>query len=184
MSWHALLAPLPADAVPIERPLASSDVLASAEGAAIAGWRQLVVDLSAGGDGLRVVLVLLDADGALISASDAVVHRREEGPAVRFGHETVGGRFEPDGRFAGRHWTSVSVASPVGGSAGGNRGAARAGGRGHAPRGQLGQRLQQERGPGKTMAAPEGAAIARMGEESEGNGPRMGPRSGRGRPAG
>ena len=36
MGWHALLAPLPADAVPIERPLASSDVLASAEGAAIA----------------------------------------------------------------------------------------------------------------------------------------------------
>ena len=60
------------------------------------------------------MLVLLDADGALISASDAVVHRREEGPAVRFGHETVGGRFEPDGRFAGRHWTSVSVASPEG----------------------------------------------------------------------
>jgi hypothetical protein len=112
MSWHALLAPLPADAVPIERPLASPEVLASAEGAAIAGWRQLVVDLSAGCGGLRVVLVLLDADGALISASDAVVYRREEGSAVRFRHETVGGRFEPDGRFAGRHWSSISVESP------------------------------------------------------------------------
>jgi hypothetical protein len=112
MSWHALLAPLPADAVPIERPLASPEVLASAEGAAVAGWRQLAVDLSAGCDGLRVVLVLLDADGALISASDAVVYRREEGSTVRFRHETVGGRFEPDGRFAGHHWTSVSVESP------------------------------------------------------------------------
>jgi hypothetical protein len=111
MSWHVLLAPLPADAVPVERPLAPPEVLASAEGAAIAGWRQLVVDLSAGCDGLRLVLVLLDADGALLSASDAVIYRREEGALVHFRHETVGGRFEPDGRFAGHHWISVSSES-------------------------------------------------------------------------
>jgi hypothetical protein len=112
MSWHALLAPLPADAVPVERPLASPEVLASADGAAIAGWRQLVVDLSAGCDGLRIVLVLLDAEGVLLSASDAVMYRREEGSTVHFRHETVGGRFEPDGRFAGHHWIGMSSESP------------------------------------------------------------------------
>jgi hypothetical protein len=111
MSWHALLAPLPADAVPVERPLAPPELLASPEGAAVAGWRQLVVNLSAGCDGVRIVLVLLDAEGALLSASDAVVYRREEGSMVHFRHETVGGRFEPDGRFAGRHWSSLSSES-------------------------------------------------------------------------
>jgi hypothetical protein len=112
MSWHALLAPLPADAVPVERPVASPEVLASAEGAAVAGWRQLVVDLSAGCDGLRIVLVLLDADGVLLTASDAVVYRREEGSTLHVRHETVGGRFEPDGRFAGQHWSGVSSEPP------------------------------------------------------------------------
>lgn len=111
MIWHALLAPLPDDAAPIERPVAPPEILASADGAALAGWRQLVVDLSAGCDGVRVVLVLLDAEGALLSASDAVVYRREEGSTVHFRHETVGGRFEADGRFAGRHWSAVSSES-------------------------------------------------------------------------
>jgi hypothetical protein len=97
--------------MPIERPLAPPEVLASPEGAAIAGWRQLAVDLSAGGEGLRVVLVLLDAGGALLVASDAVVYRREEGAMVHFRHETVGGRFEPDGRFTGQYWSSASVES-------------------------------------------------------------------------
>jgi hypothetical protein len=109
-SWHALLAPLPPDAVPAEQPLAPASVLATPEGAAIAGWRQLVVHMSAGCDGLRVVLVMLDEAGVLLSASDGVVYRREDGPhRVHFRHETFGGRFEPDGRFAGRHWTSLSV---------------------------------------------------------------------------
>jgi hypothetical protein len=83
--------------------------LASPDGAAIAGWRQLVIHLSAGCDGLRVVLVVLDAGGVLLSASDGVVYRRESPEGVHFRHETLGGRFEPDGRFAGRHWTSESL---------------------------------------------------------------------------
>src|SRR5688500_5756145 len=51
--WHALLAPIPADAVVSRKPVASPEILATPEGAAIAGWEQLTIELSAGAVGLR-----------------------------------------------------------------------------------------------------------------------------------
>src|SRR5205085_655891 len=67
------LAPLPADALPRRQPIAAPEVLARPEAAAIADWQQLVVELSAGSAGLRILLVVLDGSGRPISASDAVL---------------------------------------------------------------------------------------------------------------
>jgi hypothetical protein len=116
--WHALFAPLPADALPRRQPVGSPEVLAGPHGWAIAGWEQLVLDLSAGAAGSRNVLVVLDPDGVLLSANDSVLYRTGPGgtppPAdcesptvVR--HESVGGRFEPDGSFRGTRWISVAL---------------------------------------------------------------------------
>jgi hypothetical protein len=116
--WHALLGPLPPRAVPTRQPVASAEVLAGPTGWAVAGWEQLVLHLSAGDAGLRTVLVVLDADGALLSASDAVLYRTAvtEGafPANSDASATilqlsVGGRFEDDGSFHGTRWHSVAV---------------------------------------------------------------------------
>lgn len=95
-SWHALFAPLPADAVPRRQPVGTPEVLATPTGAAIAGWDQIVIDLSAGGAGLRVVHLVLDGDGRVISASDMVLYRSPEaGPddpaTVEIRQESVGG---------------------------------------------------------------------------------------------
>lgn len=105
-AWHALLAPLPDDAVARRRPVGSPEILATPHGSAIAGWEQLTVDLSAGAGGLRIILVVLDGDGRPISASDAVLYRipDETSAAVRLLHESIGGRIEPDGTFRGTYW--------------------------------------------------------------------------------
>ena len=103
-SWHALFAPLPADAVPRRQPVAPPEVLATPAGTAIAGWEQLVLDLSAGGTAMRVVHVVLDGDGRPISASDMVFYRT--GPA-EIRQESVGGRFEADGSFRGTRWLTA-----------------------------------------------------------------------------
>jgi hypothetical protein len=119
-AWHALLGPLPPDSVPSRQPVASAEVLASPTGYAVAGWEQLVLHLSAGAAGLRNILVVLDADGTLLSASDAVLYRT--GPnhaATARGADgqrmilqmSVGGRFEEDGSFHGTRWHSVAVES-------------------------------------------------------------------------
>ncbi len=121
--WHALLAPLPADAVPRRQPVASAEILATPEGAAIAGWEQLTIDLTAGAAGLRHVLVVIDAQGRLVSANDGVLYCI--GPSTRgvgsdpaqdavegvmeFHHESIGGRFEEDGSFRGTRWNAVTV---------------------------------------------------------------------------
>jgi hypothetical protein len=111
-AWHALLAPLPDDALPRRQPVGSPEVLATPEGAAIAGWEQLTVDLSAGAAGLRNVLVVLDGSGRPISANDTVLyHRPGAGGQATFHHESLGGRFEADGSFRGTRWTAVSVDS-------------------------------------------------------------------------
>ncbi len=117
-AWHALLAPLPPEAVPRRQPVASPEGLAGPPGWAIAGWEQIVVDLSAGAAGLRNVLVVLDGNGVLLSAADSVLYRM--GPdgtpppadcdvPTRVRHESVGGRFEPDGSFRGTRWVSVAL---------------------------------------------------------------------------
>lgn len=117
-TWHALLGPLPADAVPDRKPVAPPEVLESKDGWAVAGWEQLSIHLSAGLAGLRHILVVLDASGTLLSASDAVLYRSGlqggpppadvDAPATIL-QMSVGGRFEEDGSFHGTRWQSVAV---------------------------------------------------------------------------
>lgn len=118
--WHALLAPIPPDVIPKRQPVASPEILAQPYGAAIAGWEQLTVELSAGSAGLRHVLVVLDATGQPISASDTVLYRSEL-PAPReaakssssveyeFYQESIGGRIENDGSFRGTRWRTQGI---------------------------------------------------------------------------
>jgi hypothetical protein len=116
--WHTLLGPLPQGAVPVRQPVAPREVLAGPTGYTLTGWDQLVLHLSAGAAGLRNILVVLDADGTLLSASDAVLYRTAAdgasltgngaGPATML-QLSVGGRFEPDGSFHGTRWHSVAV---------------------------------------------------------------------------
>ena len=119
-AWHALFAPLPPDAVPVREPIVPPEILATPDGAALAGQEKVVLHLSAGCAGLRMVLVTQDADGRLLSASDHVVHRRElsDGEAARgaveYRHEQVGGSFAPDGTFRGTRWSTVSTESAEG----------------------------------------------------------------------
>ena len=118
--WHALLAPVPTDAVPVRQPVASPEVLAGPSGYALEGWEQLTLHLSAGAAGLRNILVVLDADGTLLSASDAVLYRTRPDGVTASGNEegamilqmSVGGRFEADGSFHGTRWHSVAVERP------------------------------------------------------------------------
>ena len=118
--WHALLAPLPDDVIVLRQPVGSPEVLATPEGASIAGWEQLTVELSAGIAGLRHVLVVLDATGKPISASDHVLYWSEvskigqdadavsgSAPHAEFYQESIGGRFETDGTFRGTRWQTV-----------------------------------------------------------------------------
>jgi hypothetical protein len=87
-------------------------------GSALAGWEQITLDLSAGAAGLRILLVVLDADGVVLSASDAVLVRTgpdggppspgSDAPAL-IHQESVGGRFEPDGSFRGTRWHSTAT---------------------------------------------------------------------------
>jgi hypothetical protein len=117
--WHALLAPIPADVIPKRQPVASPEVLAGPDGAAIAGWEQLTVELSAGAAGLRHILVVLDARGQPISASDTVLYRveRVRGEAAdlfspaecEFYQESIGGRIEQDGSFRGTRWRTHGI---------------------------------------------------------------------------
>lgn len=120
--WHSLLAPIPVDSVPSRKPVASPEVLATPHGAAIAGWEQLTVELSAGSAGLRHIMVVLDAAGQPIAASDTVLYwstvpRTSEGadPAsaiqydIEFYQESIGGRIEQDGTFRGTRWRTVGV---------------------------------------------------------------------------
>jgi hypothetical protein len=111
-NWHALLGPLPPEAVPERKPVGSAEQLASPAGSPIAGWEQLSINLSAGAGGLRSVLVVLDGSGALLSGSDAVLYRTADDGRATILHLSVGGRFEPDGSFHGTRWHSVAVERP------------------------------------------------------------------------
>ena len=120
--WHSLLAPLPHEAILCRKPVAPPEVLATPEGAAIAGWEQLTIELSAGAAGLRHILVVLDASGQPISAGDTVLYCIEKwrtDPAadaqqtpqryVEILQESIGGRIEPDGAFNGTRWRTVGI---------------------------------------------------------------------------
>ena len=102
--WHALFAPLPPEVIPRRQSVASPDVLATPEGPVVTGWEQLTVELSAGLAGLGHAMVVLDANGHPISASDTVLYRFEvprTSPvadpvspienAIEFSQESVGG---------------------------------------------------------------------------------------------
>jgi hypothetical protein len=109
--WHALLAPLPQSVVPRVSPLVPADSPPSASPSPIAGWESLVLELSAEAAGVRIVQVLLDADGRLLSASDHVlfrfpptIHDAGGEPAVLMRQESIGGRFEVNGDFKGTCW--------------------------------------------------------------------------------
>jgi hypothetical protein len=108
-AWHTLLGPLPRDAVPERKPIGSPEILATPSGQSIAGWEQLSINLSAGQSGLRSVLVVLDAAGILLSASDAVLYRSGGQDSATILHLSIGGRFEPDGSFHGTRWHAVAV---------------------------------------------------------------------------
>jgi hypothetical protein len=109
--WHVLLGPLPPAAVPRRTPAVPPQALSSLAGAAIAGWTSLVLDLSAGEAGLRIVQVLLDETGRPISASDHVLYRsRRPGDisgAAELEQQSIGGRLEPDGSFRGSCWDVI-----------------------------------------------------------------------------
>lgn len=94
--WHALFAPFPEDARVVRKPVA-----------AIPGWESLTIQMSAGPAGLRHVMVTLD-NGKPISAGDWVMFRSQTAEGTTYLHENVGGRLEPDGRFLGTRWRSVT----------------------------------------------------------------------------
>jgi hypothetical protein len=74
---------------------------------AIAGWWNLSLELSAGAPGLRILQVLLDAEGRPLAGSDHVLFLRPsaaEGGRAWMIQENIGGRFEPDGSFQGTCW--------------------------------------------------------------------------------
>jgi hypothetical protein len=127
-AWHGLLAPLPSGVAVVRRAVGTAELRASAAGAAIAGWEEMIVELSAGEDGLRVVQVTCDATGRAISVNDMVMRRAAsddvDGDASSdddaknvnaragvFRHETLGGRIEPDGNFRGTYWTAIMDAA-------------------------------------------------------------------------
>jgi hypothetical protein len=83
------------------------EVLASPEGAAIAGWEQVTLELTAGRAGLRTLLVVLDATARPIAASDHVLFWSPgDGPSdpAQVRQESIGGRLEADGSFSGTCW--------------------------------------------------------------------------------
>jgi len=96
--WHALFAPLPADAIVKRQPVPE-----------LKDWEQLTVELSAGAAGLRHVMVVLE-NGTPISAGDWVLYC--SGQPVRYVHENLGGRIQPDGSFLGTRWRTVMVEVP------------------------------------------------------------------------
>ena len=118
MPWHALLAPLPAEAVVSRKPVTPPELANDASTSAIAGWDQLTVELSAGRKGLRHLMVVLDATGRPISAGDHVLTIREVTDASsgallnEFVHDSLGGRIEADGTFNGTRWHIVRVLAP------------------------------------------------------------------------
>lgn len=103
--WLALLAPLPADSRPVRQPVLSHELKAVNATSEVAGWTSLMLNLSAPGIGLRVVLATFDANGVLLSGSD-LVHRRASG---RLEQQSIGGRFAQDGTFSGTRWHGVAT---------------------------------------------------------------------------
>jgi len=117
--WLALLSPIPADAKPGRKPVASAEQIEKGTAGPIAGWQSISVHLSEPEYGLRHVLITLDENGQLLSGGDHVMFVRETAPhddsiATLTDHESVGGRFESDGSFRGTHWKTTLESKPSG----------------------------------------------------------------------
>jgi hypothetical protein len=115
-AWLSLLSPLPDDATPQRKLVASPDMVANGTDGPIAGWYSLIVYLSEPEYGLRHVHLTLDAGGTLLAGGDHVMFVRETTPdgmeATLTEHHSVGGRFESDGSFRGTHWVSILETKP------------------------------------------------------------------------
>ena len=109
--WHALLAPLPAGAVPHRRAVVPPEPPSSPVSAAIAGWSSVGLELSAGAAGLRIVQVLVDHRGQPLSASDHMLYRsahpHDRSAPAHIEQESIGCRIDPDGSFRGTCWRVV-----------------------------------------------------------------------------
>jgi hypothetical protein len=72
----------------------------------IHGWNGLTFEIGTGPKNYRIVHVLVDAEGSLLSGSDHVVFRSEtsSGTAGEIEQFNIGGRFEIDGTFNGTWW--------------------------------------------------------------------------------
>jgi hypothetical protein len=114
--WLALLVPLPLDVKPERKPVASAEQLAQGTAGPIAGWQSVTVNLSEPAYGLRHVQITLDEHGQLLAGGDHVMFVRETTPdgieATLTDHESVGGRFEPDGSFRGTY-SKLTLESPA-----------------------------------------------------------------------
>lgn len=110
-AWHALLAPLPPAAAPTRRRIGPEMSSPDAPDSAIAGWSELVLDLSAGATGSRVIQVVLDPTDRPLAASDLVYFRPEpaDRPDSHHRQESIGGRFEEDGSFRGTCWIGTAT---------------------------------------------------------------------------
>jgi len=117
--WLSLLVPLPPDVKPQRKPVASAEQLAQGTAGPIAGWQSITVYLSEPAYGLRHVQITLDENGQLLAGGDHVMFVRETTPdgleATLTDHESVGGRFEPDGSFRGTYW-KTTLESPADGN--------------------------------------------------------------------
>ena len=103
-----LLGPLPEGLPPRVTPVgeASPD-----PDSPVRGWKSLLVEVGAGGMSYRIVQVLIDAGGSVLSASDHVLYRRKasESPLMEIEQHSIGGRFETDGGFRGTCWQVEGV---------------------------------------------------------------------------
>ena len=111
-SWLAPLSAVPSDVAPEVKPVASAEQIANGTAGPIAGWKSVTITLSEPEFGLRHVQLTLDDSGALLAASDHTMFVRattpDGGVATLTDHESVGGRFEPDGSFRGT-WTLMTL---------------------------------------------------------------------------
>ena len=116
--WLSWLVPLPLEVKPERGPVASAEQLAQGTAGPIAGWQSVRVNLSEPAHGLRHVQITLDEHGQLLSGGDHVMFVRETtadgGAATLTEHESIGGRFEPDGSFRGTYWKMTLESSPDG----------------------------------------------------------------------
>lgn len=91
------------------KPVASPELMASGQADAIAGWDSISVHLYDEA-GMRHVLITVDANDRLLSASDLVLFERREqrgsDVVTIYDQETVGGRYEEDESFRGTRWVT------------------------------------------------------------------------------